>query len=168
MCPLTLTGLTTMPLDPLVDRLLRFNTPFVMARSFALTFSLFLYAALAAGVVGFSSASLPSSFVSLSFPLLLPVVDEDLEFVVAFFFVLTPALDRRGRDLAADTSSSSVLFLPELRELDREEPGLAAGACCLEVVVVVVVVVVVEEVVFAVVEEDALEGGTATPSVLLN
>ena len=87
-----------------------------MTRNFDLTFSLFLYAALAAGVVGFSSS--PSSPEDGSFGFLALELYWD---AVVVLVLLTPALERRGLELAAAARDASSLLPFRLRELVRED-----------------------------------------------
>jgi len=95
-----------------------------MARSFALIFSLLRYAAFAAGVVGFGSSSSSSS----ASPPFVDDVEEDEEDELedfplpgSFFFVLTPALVRRGLERATEATGAAA-------STDLPPPSSAAAA----------------------------------------
>ena len=90
-----------------------FNEFSCNVRNFVLTFSLLRYAALAAGVVGFSSSS--ESDMSSS----------RLELrgrgTLYSFFLLTPAFARRGRERATDTIGAAAAALSLDEEVSSEE-----------------------------------------------
>ena len=103
-----------------------------MARSFALIFSLLRYAAFAAGVVGFGSSSSSSAS-----PPFVDDVEEDQEDELedfplpgSFFFVLTPALVRRGLERATETTGAAG-------PTDLPPPSTAAAAAAAPPVVLV-------------------------------